>query len=124
MLHAVTVGTTTSPVTQVEVVAVNNAVVNVAGVSSAELMGSINKSVPAMITAKKLSRIIWVVDILSAFRFLTSCLLKTCRVQKEYTILFVLFQWLGVIFCQVLDNAAKMWYTAFWHTVCWTEVLT
>ena len=62
ILHEVTVGTTTSPVTQVDVVAVKRASIKAAGFPSAELMGSESKNAPVRIVTKKLSNIIWVVD--------------------------------------------------------------
>ena len=56
-LHADTVGTTTSPVTHVAVVAVNNASINGVACPLAELIGKVNYILPAKIAIKKLSKI-------------------------------------------------------------------
>ena len=52
------VGSVTRPVTQVAVVAVNNASVYGMGIWSAELIGSANSRLPSMITLRKLRMII------------------------------------------------------------------
>jgi hypothetical protein len=61
-LHVETVGRVTSPVTQVDVVAVKRA--SIKGVASpfAELMGKDSKTAPTKIAIKKLNNIICVVD--------------------------------------------------------------
>ena len=58
MLHDVTVGITTRPVTQTEVVAVNSASMKAVALPLAELIGIHNKTVPIKIAARKLSIII------------------------------------------------------------------
>ena len=62
-LQEETVGVTTNPVTQVEVVAVKSASKNGIELLSAELIGSESNTAPISITLKKLSNIIFVVDI-------------------------------------------------------------
>ena len=67
MLHVDTVGTTTSPVTHVAVVAVKRASINGTHSPEAELMGSISKRVPHRIAKRKLSKIKCVVVIENRF---------------------------------------------------------
>lgn len=64
MLQEETVGVTTKPVTQVEVVAVKSASKKDVGFPSAELMGSESNNAPINIAVKKLNNIICAVDIL------------------------------------------------------------
>ena len=52
-----TVGTTTSPVTQVAVVAVNNASINGVACPLAELIGKVNNTLPIRMAVKKLNNI-------------------------------------------------------------------
>jgi hypothetical protein len=74
MLQLETVGTVTSPVTQVAVVDVNSASRYGTAFPSAELMGSARSRLPTKITARKLSIIICVVDIDIRFLFIISLL--------------------------------------------------
>jgi len=60
-LHVEKVGSVTSPVTQVEVVAINSASIYGTAVPSVELMGSAKRILPINITKRKLNNIIWVV---------------------------------------------------------------
>ena len=57
-----TVGTTTNPVTQVDVVAVNKASIKGTASPVAELMGNESNTDPTNMAIKKLSNMIWVVD--------------------------------------------------------------
>lgn len=70
MLQEVTVGVTTKPVTQVEVVAVNSASKNGVGFPLAELTGSESNTAPIPIAIKKLNNRICVVDILGRCFFI------------------------------------------------------
>lgn len=70
MLHVDTVGSVTSPVTQAEVVAVNNASKYGTASPFAELMGNAKRALPIRMDTRKLSNIIWVVESLKFF-FLT-----------------------------------------------------
>ena len=65
-------GTTTRPVTQTEVVAVNNASINGVALPLAELTGKHSRTVPIKIAARKLSIIMWVVDILKCCFFINT----------------------------------------------------
>ena len=67
---------TTSPVTQVEVVAVKSASTKETAFPSVELAGRHKSSVPAMVAAKKLNNMIWVVD---SLRFFITDLTPFCR---------------------------------------------
>ena len=55
-------GTTTRPVTQIEVVAVKRESINGVTLPSAEDTGSIKRAVPISIATKKPKAMIWVVD--------------------------------------------------------------
>ena len=68
VLQCEAVDTTTSPVTQVLVVAVKSASIKGVGMPFLALMGNVNKTAPTKIATKKLSIIIWVVEKL-IFRF-------------------------------------------------------
>ena len=70
ILQDETVGVTTKPVTQVEVVAVKSESKNGVGFPLAELIGRERSSVPISIAAKKLNNIICVVDIGILFFFI------------------------------------------------------
>lgn len=75
-LHEETVGVTTNPVTQVDVVAVKSAFKNGVASPSAELIGNVSNAEPISITIRKLINIICVVDIESRCFFITkSCTL-------------------------------------------------
>ena len=65
MLQVDTVGTVTSPVTQMEVVAVNNASIYGTATPVAEQIGNASKMLPINIAKKKLSIMICVVDSLT-----------------------------------------------------------
>ena len=71
-LQEETVGVTTRPVTQVEVVAVKSASKKEVGFPSAELMGSESNTAPINIAIKKLNNIICVVDTRSRYFFILS----------------------------------------------------
>ena len=71
-LQEETVGVTTRPVTQVEVVAVKSASKKEVGFPSAELMGSESNTAPINIVIKKLSNMICVVDTRSRCFFILS----------------------------------------------------
>jgi hypothetical protein len=62
MLQVETVGSVTSPVTQVDVVAVKSASRNGTLFPVAELIGSDKRMLPIKITPKKLSRMVCVVE--------------------------------------------------------------
>lgn len=62
VLHADAVGSVTSPVTHVEVVAVNRASRYGTATPSAALIGSIKRTLPSKIVTRKLNRMICVVD--------------------------------------------------------------
>ena len=66
-LHVDTVGSVTSPVTQVEVVAVNNASGYGTASPLAELIGNAKSALPTRMVARKLSRIICVVESVNFF---------------------------------------------------------
>ena len=72
MLQYETVGVTTNPVTQVEVVAVKSASKKGVAFPLAELMGSESKTAPINITIKKLSNMICVVDTIDRCFFILS----------------------------------------------------
>ena len=73
-LHVETVGSVTSPVTHVDVVAVKSASKYGTLFPVAELTGNDSKMLPIKITPKKLSRIVCVVE---NFSFLSFCKLMT-----------------------------------------------
>ena len=70
ILQVVTVGKVTNPVTQVEVVAVNNASIYGTGFPVFELIGKASKMLPINITNRKLSIMTWVVESFNLYFFM------------------------------------------------------
>ena len=81
MLHAVTVGKVTSPVTQVAVVAVNRASMYDTEIPSAELMGRTRRILPIKIAKRKLNIIKCVVDKVKRFLLINAFPLLKIRLN-------------------------------------------
>ena len=79
-LHVETVGSVTSPVTQVDVVAVKSASRYGTLLPVAELMGNESKMLPIKITPKKLNRMVCVVE---NFNFFSFCKVLTSFRKNE-----------------------------------------